>query len=133
MELTQVDIDQCTRTQKTYVHRLGIAETYAHRVGITEIHYTEGVHLVATKGKAFWLLAAILSYQNSPVIKQTELKDFQLWELNVSENKTAVLTCRIDDDLPPLISQKIAITDFPLPYLRLIYFSDVLRLFSECK
>ncbi len=128
MELTQTDIDQCTRTQKTYVHRINV-----QNIGIAEIHYTEGVHLVASKGKAFWLLAAILSYQNSPIIKQTELKDLQLWELNVSENKTAVLTCRIDDDLPPLISQEIAITDFPLPYLRLIYFSDVLRLFSECQ
>lgn len=43
MELTQTDIDQCTRTQKTYVHRINV-----QNIGIAEIHYTEGVHLVAT-------------------------------------------------------------------------------------
>src|SRR5690348_3315064 len=77
--------------------------------------YTEGVQYLAEHAGAYWLIDAIASYQPQIAAgKDAMLKEIQFWHLKVNPNKTAVLTCRADSDLPPAISQQIEFTDFPL-------------------
>ena len=77
---------------------------------------SEGALHVAKNGGqhgAYWLMDAIASYQPK-ALKIRDLQDFQLWILKVKENKSAVLTCQIDSDVKPSITQKIEYTDFDL-------------------
>jgi hypothetical protein len=121
MELTQADIDQSRISENSYTHSI---------LGF-EINYTDGVYLVATKGKAFWLLDVILSYQPYPVLNSPELKSFQLWELTVNVDKSALVTCKEGENSPVIFSQKIEKTDFPLPFLQLYLIDGTLMLPSE--
>ena len=121
MMLTQADIDQSRISENSYTYSIG---------GL-EINYTDGVYLVATKGKAFWLLSVVLSYQIYPLLNSLELKNFQLWELTVNEDRSALITCREGEDSPVIISQEIERTDFPLPSLQLYLIDGTLMLPSE--
>lgn len=83
---------------------------------------TDGAKYVAENGGqdgAYWLMDAIASYQPA-LNKMQSLRQFQLWTLEVdTANRTAVLQCREDSDLPPIVTQKFDHTDFDLPDLRL--------------
>ena len=84
-------------------------------------NYTEGVKYLAEKGACFWLLDAIASYQGQAEIKA---QPFQTWELEVSDNNTAVLQCH-DGHYNYLVTQKIPFTDIPLKSQKLsLYLVD---------
>ncbi|AFZ11392.1 hypothetical protein Cri9333_0421 [Crinalium epipsammum PCC 9333] len=121
MTLTQADIDQSRISENNY----------SHSIGSLKINYTDGVYLVATESKAFWLLNVILSYQIYPVLNSHELKRFQLWELTVNEDKSALVTCRKSENSSIIFSQKFEKTDFPLPLLQLYLIDGTLMLPSE--
>ena len=100
------------------------------------IFHTSGVQTLAEESKCYWLIDAIVSYQLSVKIRQ---EPFQVWTLKV-ENNQGVLTCGDGNDTPPLISQKIPYTDFPLEEITLYledgsldgeHFAKVLMLPSE--
>lgn len=81
---------------------------------------TDGALFVAQNGGengAFWLMDAIASHQPK-ALKNPSLRDFQLWELKVSNDKFAVLTCRPDSNEKAVITQRISYTDFDLPSIK---------------
>jgi len=95
--------------------------------------YTEGIHFLEQNGCG-WLVDAIASYQIDPKLNKGMLRDFQLWELRVKDQK-GVLTCRADSGEKPVVTQKFEYTDFPLPeikfYVELGEAGKVLMLPSE--
>lgn len=105
-------------------HFTGSDVLYPHPSGV---FFTDGLHHVAETAGAFWLIDAIGSYQN-----RLRHEEFQLWILTVDLDKhTAVLTCASDSGVPPLITQEIEFTDFPLAEIKMYVEHDVLCLPSE--
>jgi hypothetical protein len=84
---------------------------------------TDGVRFVADEAHCFWLLDAIASYQQQlarhPDERLQFLQFLQFWRLRVNTDKTAVLTCVADSDEPPVVTQQIEMTDFPLPEIQI--------------
>jgi hypothetical protein len=92
---------------------------------------TDGVKFLAEEAGAYWLLDIIAFAQQETVIKNSQvLKQFQLWELEVRENKTAKITCGYDTE-KPVWSQEIPFTDFPLDEIKLYVCHNFLMLTSE--
>lgn len=119
MALTQAELDAFTGTENIYQHSFG------------KIHYTDGIKYLATEGQAFWLIDAIASHQTRQLLSQQDLEEFQLWQLTVSEDKSAVLTCKSDSDTEPVVRQEVPYTDFPLNSTKLYLVDKVLMLPSE--
>jgi hypothetical protein len=116
--MLEQDLQQFTGGEVIYKH-------------FTGMHYTEGMQYLAEQAGAYWLIDAIASYQTSKVIRSNpRLLDFQLWELTVTEN-SAVLMCREDSGMKPVIEQKIEYTDFPLPSLKVYVEGWIVLLPSE--
>jgi len=108
----------------------GSAEFFQHCTG--RLIYTEGVQYMAEHGGAYWLIDAVASYQpDKRITSRQDLVDFQLWELAVAEDKSAVLTMRGDSDQPAVITQEIPFTDFPLEHIKLYVSGGTLMLPSE--
>ena len=81
--------------------------------------YTPGVHYLAERGQAHWLLDAIAFYFSSndmlrAIERDKRLKDMQFWRIDVRPDRSAVLTARADSGEEPFIVQSIDYTDFPL-------------------
>lgn len=108
--LTEAELGQFHGTENHYEHWAG------------RILFTDGVHYVAEKAGAYWLIDAIVSYRRK--------EPFQIWELNKHEGK-AVLTMREDTNEPVLVQQKFRYIDFPLDSIRLYLVGGVLMLPSE--
>lgn len=114
--LHQEDLNRFTGTEQYYRHSIG------------NFLYTDGIHYLAEKGKCYWLLDVIGSYQRDVKVKNVP---FQVWRLDVNEDKTACVTMREDDDTPVIIEQKIPYSDFPLEQIELYFIDVVLLLPSE--
>ena len=113
--LTQADLDNCTGT-----------ETY-HRISmLAKFNSTDGVKVLADKGKAYWLIDAIASYQMYPVVRNME---FQFWTL-ITKNRKGILTLT-DGDGKVIKKQEIPYTDFPLSRVQLYLTNNVLLLPGE--
>ena len=115
MDETNIDLEQFTGTEKYYKHWLN---------GIV---FTDGVKYLADKAGAYWLIDAVASYQT----KKIAAVPFQVWELTVNPDKTAVLTMKEDSDFPALVTQRIPYTDYPMPKIKLWLSNRVLMLPSE--
>jgi hypothetical protein len=90
--------------------------------------YTEGVQYLAEAGSAYWLLDAILCPQpHHPAMRRAE---FQVWTLNVQEDRSATLVCTDGDD-EQLYAHPISWTDFPLVAVTLWFANRTLYLPSE--
>ena len=72
--------------------------------------FTDGVNQLREDADCHWLVDAIASYCRK--------EPFQVWELEVFKDKTAVLTMKEDTDEPLLVEQKIHYTDFPLENIK---------------
>jgi len=72
---------------------------------------TEGVHHLAQKCSAFWLLDAIALHHVKAVRKDRRLWHMQFWTLRKSKGG-AVLECRADSGEEPVVRQEIQFTDF---------------------
>ena len=80
--------------------------------------YTDGIKYLA-EGGAYWLLDAIASWQEDPIIKNDQdLNQIQFWKLKVDSSSAGILVCERDQD-DPVITQKIPYTEFPLPEITL--------------
>ena len=106
------DLAQFTGTSKYY------------RTDFYPFLFTDGIKYIAENGEAFWLLDAIASWQEEPIIKNdTDLNRIQFWRLTVFPDRSAVLDCERDlDDV--VISQPIPYTDFPLDQI-MVFLCDM--------
>jgi len=86
---------------------------------------TDGVLEVAQAGECFWLLDLIGGNQINPKLD----KSFQVWELTVNQDKSAVI-CGYNDTTK-IVTQKIDYTDFPLDEFKLYLIDGVILLPSE--
>ena len=120
MTLTTEALAQFTGTENWYRHSLG-----------RQFLYTDGVKYVAEEAGAYWLIDAIISYQYDPRIKNNQgLQEFQLWKLEVKEDRSAILVCEDGNDVV-ILTQEIPFTDFPLSKISFYLESKVLLLPSE--
>jgi hypothetical protein len=105
-ELTQ-HLSQFTGTEHYYRYWLGLV-------------LTDGVKYLADEAGCYWLLDAIGSYQ-SQLAKHPDhrMQEMQSWRLTVNADKSAVLTCVADSGEPPVVTQQIEMTDFPLPEIQI--------------
>ncbi|MDD5238854.1 MAG: hypothetical protein PHS34_08120 [Candidatus Omnitrophica bacterium] len=105
----------------------GTLEYHASSFG--HIQLTDGVDYLREKAKCSWLIDIIESYNDCHrIIKNMP---FQLWELSVNENRTAFVFCRDGNKKSPIITQKVAYTDFPLDRIKLYCIDKVVMLPSE--
>ncbi|MBA7644391.1 hypothetical protein ES703_52135 [subsurface metagenome] len=81
--LTEADLGQFHGTENHFQHWMG------------RILFTDGVHYVAEKAGAYWLIDAIASWQRK--------EEFQIWELQKHEGNKATLTMKEDTDEPVLV------------------------------
>jgi hypothetical protein len=107
------DLRQFTGTQHYYRNFTGLL-------------YTDGIHYLAERAAAYWLIDLVGSYQyklrNVP---------FQVWRIIVSDDQTALITMREDDGQPTKIQQKVLYTDFPLRTLSWYCIDNVMMLKQE--
>lgn len=90
------DLRQFTGTERYYQN-------------FTGLRYTDGIHYLAEKAGAYWLIDLVGSYQ--PRLRHVP---FQVWQLTVHDDQSALVTMREDDGEPTKVRQEIAYTDFPL-------------------
>ena len=120
-ELTATDSNPKTSPQELAANLDGFTGTehyYRYWYGIS--HLTDGVKYLADTAGCYWLLDAIGSYQPE-LAKHADdrLRCMQFWRLVVNADKTAVLTCVADSGEPPVVTQRIDMTDFPLPEIQI--------------
>lgn len=116
--LSEGELSQFTGTSQYYQHPLGVL-------------YTDGVHYMAERGGAYWLLDLIAIWQLHPRIAQDPmLQQIQFWTLTVNDDRSAQLICERDSD-DIAVTQRIPFTDFPLKMLRLYVQDGVILLPSE--
>ena len=75
--------------------------------------FTDTINQIRQAADAFWLVDIIASHQS-----KHRNKPFQVWELKVNDDKSAVVTMKEDSDTPELVRQEISHTDFPLDYIK---------------
>ncbi len=102
-------------------------ENYYHHI-IGNFNYTDGVKYLAETAKCYWLLDLVGSYQLDQKIGKIP---FQLWELKVNKDGSAIATMKEDSDLPIIVNQQIPYTDFPLDRIKLYFIDNTLLLPSE--
>jgi hypothetical protein len=76
---------------------------------------TDGAKYVADNGGsngAYWLMDAIARQIPRAARKHPMCVDFQVWELRVYPDQSAVLMCVPDADMEPVLYQRILYTDF---------------------
>lgn len=116
-----------------------------------DFYWTEGINYLAEEAQCYWLIDTIAFYQR---LCRREMKGnkplayFQLWILSVSnlegqrehpflepQDSQAVLTCWRDTptsgQTPAIADTTIAVTDFPLPEIKLYVTGDTLMLPGE--
>ena len=113
--------------EKDLVRELkGFSGTEQYFRSFTGLKFTDGIKYLADKAKAYWLIDLIGSYQH-----KFEEVPFQLWTLKVNKDKTGVVTCKEDSNLPVIVEQKLKYTDFPLKEFSCYCIGGVLLLPSE--
>lgn len=91
--------------------------------------YTNGIQFLAESCRAYWLIDAI-ALDQEVAQKDGALREFQLWELTVHDDRSALLTCSRDcGDVA--FQRAITFTDFPLRSIKLYVEGQVLLLPSE--
>lgn len=103
--------------------------TVAYHAHWSGMHLTDGIHFLAEAAEAYWLLDLIASWQPR-ALRDPWLREFQLWELFVRPDRTAVIVCSRDSE-DEAFREHIKETDFPLEYLRLYVEGGVMLLPNE--
>src|ERR1700683_4178537 len=99
-----------TLTKADLRHFTGSEHWYRHSL-VRKVLYTDGVQHVAEHGGAYWLIDEIaLAQRFEKAISATE---FQVWNLRVNADHTAILTCT-DGNGRAVYTKKLDFTDFPL-------------------
>jgi hypothetical protein len=96
----------------------------------TGLMHTDGIAHLAECAGAEWLISDIGAvFRHHPQIRKGI--PFQLWTLTVSDEHTAVLTCREDCDMPVIFQQNYSYTDFPAGTWKMYLIDGVLMVPSE--
>ena len=97
--------------------------------GLSPLLITDGCNYIREVCNAYWLFDAILSYQ---VQLKKKGVNFQVWQLvQLQKNLNWQLTCRADSNLPPIITQDIEYSDFPLDEIKIWVIDGVALLPKE--
>ncbi len=118
-------------TENSFTHNelaqfTGTTNWYRHPL-VKSVLYTDGVHFIAERAGAYWLIDAIaLAQSAAPALSGEE---FQTWTLIVDAN-TAVLRCD-DGNGRQLMEKRIDYTDFPEPGIKLYFTDGVIMLPAE--
>ncbi len=121
MTLTELDLAQFSGTENIYSYPFFGQQFF----------YTDGINYLVKKGKIYWLLDAIFSWQIHQKVKQdSALQEFQIWLLEVNNDRSCQLTCLRDFD-DPVVTQSIPYTDFPLKQIKLYLIEKMLMLPRE--
>lgn len=105
----------------------GSVNFYRHGL-VREVLYTEGVEYVAEAAGAYWLLDEIALAQRYVIPVKAE--DFQVWDLKVEADQSAILTCG-DGHGREVYAKQIDFTDFPELGIRFYYANWVIHLPSD--
>ena len=105
-------------------HFTGTQHYYRNFTGLL---YTDGIQHLAEQAGSYWLIDLVGSYQP----RLQEDVRFQVWKLEVKEDKSALVTMVEDDGEPIRVSQEIAFTDFPLNEFSFYCIDGVMLLKSE--
>jgi hypothetical protein len=100
-----------------------------HNDGAPKI--TDGVKAMAELCNAFWLIDAVVSWQNKKKVRD---EPFQVWKLILDTDKDSDSAVLIGEDGNDkrIARQEIEYTDFPFPEGITLYFTDgILLLPSE--
>ena len=103
----------------------GTENYYAHPSGM---RYTDGVKYLADTTGAYWLLDVIALWQTK-ALRDSALREFQLWELHVKDGAATVVCSRDSEDVAFRVS--VSFTDFSQPYVKLYVEGGVILLPSE--
>ena len=104
-------------------HFTGTQNYYRNFTGLL---YTDGVRYLAEQAGSYWLIDLVGSYQ--PKLLDAR---FQVWNLEVKEDNSALVTMIEDDGEPIRVSQEISFTDFPLKNFSFYCIDGVMLLKSE--
>lgn len=114
-KLQASELDQFFGTENYYQH-------------LSDYRYTDGVHYVAERAGAYWLIDLVLINQMRPEIKREE---FQVWVLKVDLSKnSATITCE-DGNYNSVFNENIEFTTFPLSEIKFFVENKVMYLPSE--
>ena len=105
---------------------IGSTEFFRHFTNA--IIYTEGVRHLATRARLYWLIDLIASLQTR-ALRDRALREFQLWELRVTNGKGVVICSRDSEDEAFRVPLKTC--DSALDYVRLYVENGTLLLPSE--
>ena len=95
--------------EQNMLQAIGTTKYIKHFTGA--LVFTDGVEQLREDADCYWLVDAIASYRRT--------EPFQVWELVVNADKSAVLTMKEDSGRKPKVTQKIGYTDFPLEKIEL--------------
>ncbi len=101
----------------------GTQEYYRNFTGLL---FTEGIKYLAERAGCYWLVDLVGSYQH-----QLQNTRFQLWEIQVRDDSSALVTMAEDTGEPIRVSQDIEYTDFPLEKFSFYCVDNVMMLKSE--
>lgn len=116
-ELTAGDLRQFTGSEQWYRHGI-----------VRDVLFTDGAKYVADQAGAYWLLDEIALAQRYD--KNVAGEEFQVWTLNVNDDRTATLACD-DGNGNVVYSKRVPFTDFPLDEISLYYCNKTILLPSE--
>lgn len=109
--LTHADLRQFTGELERFRHPLARG-----------VIYTPGVRYLANRGGAYWLIDEIaLAIAGGDVARagrtDERVLSLHFWRLEVRADRSATLTARADDGVPPFVTRHISWTDFPLDHV----------------
>ncbi len=88
--------------------------------------FTDGIKYLVDRAGCYWLIDLVGSYQ-----REVQDVTFQLWEVEVVEGISTLLTMREDTDKRVLVRQHVPFTDFPLERFSFYCVDNVMMLKSE--
>ena len=100
--------------------------THRYYRNFTGLLITDGIKYLADKAGAHWLIDLVGSYQ--PALRQVP---FQVWEIKVRDDNSALVTMVEDTGEPIKVRQQIPFTDFPLKEFSFYCIDNVMLLKSE--
>ena len=110
---------------------MGLEEELSQFIGTTKyypstfgtLNLTDGVYYLRENANCYWFIDIIESYQ-------PQLKDagFQIWGIKVNADKTAIVYCKEDSNIKPIVTQELNFTDFPLEKFELYCINNVVLL-----
>ena len=104
-------------------HFTGTQHYYRNFTGLL---YTDGIRYLAEQAGSYWLVDLVGSHQ--PRLLNAR---FQVWELEVMEDESALVTMVEDDGEPVSVRQELPFTDFPLKNFSFYCIDGVMLLKSE--